>query len=126
MIRYGQLIKDDGQFDPRKQRGTMDFGWNATGVIRSKLHFTGDEIISEDTMPQAGLDAIMDDVAALSTRVKNRKEGGVVGGKIPLTLFYSWRQEWENTKKQQGMLWTAFLISKLMDGDFKRLRTMNL
>lgn len=114
------------EFDPRKMRGTLDFGANATGVIHSRLHFTGDEIISEDVMPAWAVTECLEDVKRLSERVKSRKKGGEVAGRIPLPLYATWRKQWENTGKKDGLLWRAFLTSKLMDGDFSRFRTMNL
>lgn len=114
------------EFDPRQMHGTLDFGANATGVIQSRLHFTGDEIIAEDVMSGAGVQTILDSVAELRANMRKRPKGGVVGGKIPLPLYATWRRVWEATAKKDGMLWRAFLTSKLMDADNSRLRTMNL
>lgn len=108
--------------DLRHLHGTYDFGWNATGVIRSYLHVDADEIIIREEMPGAVVDEIMAEVAAFSDSVKRRKDGLVLQGKIPLPIYAAWRKQWEATDKQQGVLWRAFLMSKLMDRDYSRFR----
>jgi hypothetical protein len=102
--------------------GDIDLGFNNTGVIRSSVHFTGDEIIVKEEMPAPFVQDIMDSVAALSAQVKRRRPGGHLIGQLPLPLYYGWRKEWERTGKQHGVLFRAFLMSKLMDSDYSKFR----
>lgn len=102
--------------------GDIDLGYNGTGVIRSSLHFTGDEIIVKEEMPAQFVQDIMDSVAELSARAKDRKPGGHLLGQIPLPLYYTWRKEWTRTSKQSGVMFRAFLMSKLMDSDYSKFR----
>ena len=102
--------------------GEVDLGFNATGCINSKVHFTGDEIIIEDTMPAHYVQDILDSVEAFGNQVRNRKSGGEIVGQIPLPIYHMWQKEWANTKKQDGMLFGAFLMQKLCDRDYSKLK----
>lgn len=109
--------------DFRHLHGTYDLGWNATGVIRSRMHVTAEEIVIEEEMPGAVVDEIMAEVARFADAVKSRKDGGLeLLGKLPLPIWALWRKQWNAGPKQHGVLWRAFLTGKLMDGDFSRFR----
>jgi hypothetical protein len=108
--------------DWKRLRGSYDLGFNATGVIRNAIHFTGDEVITTETMPAEYVEDCMREVAALGEAMRGRRPGGKVRGRIPLPLYRMWRKQWENGPKLYGLLWRAFLNSKLMDSDYKRFR----
>lgn len=110
-------------FDRKHLHGTFDLGRNATGVIDSRIHFFDDEVIIEDTMPGEYVQQCMDEVKRLSDDINTRKPGGFVSGRIPLPLYHMWRKAWEAGPKQHGMLWRAFLMSRLMDRDYRKLWT---
>ena len=118
MARVGGL----NPADLKSLHGHYDFGWNATGVIRSHLHVDADEIIIREEMPGAVVDEIMAEVAAFSDAVKRRKDGLTLAGKIPLPLYAAWRKQWAKGPKLQGVIWRAFLMSKLCDRDYSRFR----
>ncbi len=103
-------------------RGCLHLGKNATGVIDTNLHFTGDEIIVEETMPGEFVQEIIDAVAALSLQAKRRRPGGHLIGQLPLPIWRGWRKQWEAGPKQNGVLWRAFMTSKLMDRDWGKFR----
>lgn len=106
--------------DLKHFHGHYDLGWNATGVIRSHIHFDADEIIIRDEMPGEHVETIMAEVAAFSDQVKRRKDGMALVGKIPLPIYMAWRKLWEKGPKLQGVLWHAFLMGQLMDRDYSR------
>lgn len=108
--------------DLKSLHGHYDLGWNATGVIRSHLYVDADEIIIRDEMPGAVVDVIMQEVADFAHSVKTRKDGMVLQGKIPLPLYGAWRKQWMQGPRLQGVVWRAFLMSKLMDRDYSRFR----
>jgi hypothetical protein len=108
--------------DVRDLRGSHDLGWNATGVIRSSIHIDADEIVIRDEMPGAIVDEIMSEVADFAHAVKRRGDGMELAGKLPLPIYAGWRKQWEAGPKQHGVLWRAFLMSKLMDRDYSRFR----
>jgi hypothetical protein len=108
--------------DVKDIRGTVSLGMNSTGVIESRVHFTGDEIITEEVMPAPFVEAIMAEVAALSDQVKKRRPGGELVGQLPLPIYWGWHRQWEKGPKLHGVLWRAFLTSKLMDRDYSRFR----
>ena len=110
----------------RNIRGSFDLGWSETGLTRNSIHFTGDEIITQEEMPGCHVQTIMDDVAELRGRMKTRRPGGDLVGKIPVTLWYMWRREWERGPKLHGVLWRAFFTSKFMDSDHSKFRAGNL
>lgn len=112
----------DADIDLRKLRGSFDLGWNGTGVIRSKVHFTGDEIIIHEEMPGAYVQQCMDEVHALSDAMKRRRPGGKIRGRVPLPIYFMWRRAWEKGPKLHGVLWKAYLNSQLMDRDYSRFR----
>ena len=112
----------DGDIDLRKIHGDFDLGVNATGVISTSIHFTGDEIITREVMPAEYVQRCFDEVHALGEQMRGRRQGGKIKGRIPLPIYVMWRREWEKTGKQYGLLWRAFLSSKLMDGDWKKFR----
>jgi len=112
--------------DFRNLRGDYSLGLNATGVIESSVHFTGDEIIIRESMPAQYVQDVMDSVKALQHRVKTRRPGGDLVGQIPMTLYYAWRREWEKGPKQHGVLWRAFFTGKFMDRDFSKFRAGNI
>lgn len=118
MARVGGLTGGD----LKHLNGHYDLGWNATGVVRSHLHVSEEEIIIREEMPGAVVDEIMAEVAAFSDAVKRRGAGFVLQGKIPLPIYAGWRKQWERTGKQHGLLWRAFLMSKLEDRDYSRFR----
>jgi len=114
------------EFDPRKMHGTLDFGTNHTGIIQSRLHFTGDEIISEERGPALLTQQCFQDVERLRDQIGKRRPGGHVAGRIPLPLYYAWQREWEHTGKQHGVLWRAFLTGKIMDRDHSKFKVQNI
>ncbi len=107
-------------------RGDFNLGFNATGVVESSIHFTGDEIIIRESMPAAHVQTIMDSVDALAHRIRTRRPGGDLVGQIPITIWYAWRNEWKRGPKQHGVLWRAFFRSKFMDRDFSKFRAGKL
>lgn len=109
--------------DRKHLHGTFDLGRNATGVIDSRIHFTDDEVIIEDSMPAQYVQQCMDEVARLADNINTRKPGGFVSGRIPLPLYHSWRNAWEAGPKLHGVLWRAFLMTKLQDRDYRKLWT---
>jgi len=109
--------------DRKHLHGTFELGRNATGVIDSRIHFLDDEVIVEDSMPAQYVQQCMDEVSRLSDSVKDRKPGGFVSGRIPLPLYYTWRKAWEAGPKQHGVLWRAFLMTRLTDRDYRKLWT---
>jgi hypothetical protein len=108
--------------DLKHLHGHYDLGWNATGVIRSHLHIDADEIVIRDEMPGAVVDVVMAEVAAFADRVKNRKAGMELVGKLPLPLHLAWRRQWNAGPRQHGVLWKTFLMGKLLDRDYSRFR----
>lgn len=118
MARVGGLTGND----LKHLNGHYDLGWNATGVIRSHLHVSEEEIIIREEMPGAVVDEIMAEVAAFSDAVKRRGAGFVLQGKIPLPIYAGWRRNWEKGPKLQGVLWKTHLMSKLCDSDFSKFR----
>jgi hypothetical protein len=118
MARVGGLTGAD----LKHLHGHYDLGWNATGVIRSHLHVDADEIIIREEMPGAVVDEIMAEVAAFADRAKRRKGGMELVGKIPLPIYVAWRKQWERGPRLHGVLWRAFLESKLLDRDYSRFR----
>lgn len=102
--------------------GDIDLGFNNTGVIKSSIHFTGDEIIVKEEMPAPFVQEIMDSVARLSAEAKSRRPGGHLVGQLPLPIYYAWQKEWARTGKAHGVLWRAFMMQKLMDGDYSKFR----
>jgi hypothetical protein len=109
--------------DWKNFHGSYHLGRNATGVIDSSIHFTGDEVIIEDTMPAEYVQECFDEVARLSDNINDRKPGGFVAGRLPLPIYHMWRKAWEAGPKQQGLLWGAFLMTKLQDRDYRKLWT---
>ena len=107
-------------------RGDFDLGFNATGVVQSSIHFTGDEIVVRESMPGVFVDEIMDSVARLRDAASKRRPGGVLKGQIPVTLWYAWRREWERGPKLHGVLWRAFFSGKFMDSDHSKFRAGNI
>lgn len=107
-------------------RGDFDLGFNATGVIQSSVHFTGEEIIIRESMPAQYVQQCFDEVARLSENAKKRRPGGKIRGRIPFPIYGAWRREWEKTGKLHGLLWSAFLNTKLMDRDYSRLRVQGV
>ncbi len=118
MRRVAGLTPDD----LKHMQGTHDLGWNATGVIRSRLHVTAEEIVIEEEMPGVVVDEIMAEVARFSDAAKRRKGGMELLGKLPLPIWALWQKQWKAGPKQHGVLWRAFLMSKLLDSDFSRFR----
>lgn len=118
MKRVAGLTPDD----LKRMQGTHDLGWNATGVIRSRLHVTAEEIVIEEEMPGVVVDEIMAEVARFADAARHRKDGLELVGKLPLPIWYLWRKQWMKGPKQHGMLWRAYLMSKLLDSDFSRFR----
>lgn len=110
----------------RGLHGSFDLGWREDGMTRSSIHFTGDEIVTQEEMPACHVQTIMDDVEKLRHRTKLRRPGGDLVGQIPVTLWYMWRREWERGPKLAGVLWRAFFTSKFMDRDFSKFRAGNL
>jgi hypothetical protein len=108
--------------DLPKMLGTYDMGWNTTGVIRSFMHVSQEEIVLYDEMPGCVVEDIMAEVAAMSDAVKRRGQGMECVGKLPLPIWALWRRQWEKGPKGSGVIWGAFLKSKLMDSDFSRFR----
>lgn len=101
-------------------RGTLDLGFNGSGVIRNEMHFTGDEIVTTEVMPGHFVQDIMDEVAALRSQVRTRPPGGAIVGKVPLPLWRMWRKAWEAGPKQHGVLWRAHLSRMLDDRDYSK------
>lgn len=119
MARVAGLTTDD----LKHMQGTHDLGWNATGVIRSRLHVTAEEIVIEEEMPGVVVDEIMAEVARMADRARTRKNGEMqLVGKLPLPIWALWRKQWQAGPRSSGVLWRAFLMSKLMDGDYSRFR----
>lgn len=118
MTRVAGVTTDD----LRHMHGTYDLGWNATGVIRSRLHVTAEEIVIEDEMPGEHVETIMAEVAAMADAAKSRKDGMHLVGKLPLPIWALWRKQWQAGPRAHGVLWRAFLMGKLLDGDFSRFR----
>jgi hypothetical protein len=110
--------------DRKHLHGTFELGRNATGVIDSSIHFLDDgEVIIQDTMPGEYVQQCMDEVARLSDNINTRRPGGFVSGRIPLPLYHMWRKAWEAGPKQHGVLWRAFLMTRLTDRDYRKLWT---
>jgi hypothetical protein len=118
MARVAGLTTDDLP----TLHGDYDLGWNATGVIRSHLHISAEEIIIREEMPGAIVEEVMAEVARFADQAKNRKAGMVCQGKIPLPIWAGWRKEWERGPKLHGVLWKAFLMGKLLDRDYSKFR----
>jgi hypothetical protein len=109
-------------FDVKKLQGTHDLGFNGTGVIHTKLIIDSDYITTVDTMPARYVQQCMDEVKQLSENAKKRRPGGYIKGRLPMTLWQMWRRQWEQGPKLHGVLWRAFLNSKLMDSDYSKFR----
>lgn len=110
----------------KQLHGSYDLGWNATGVVQSSVHFTGDEVVVLESMPGVFVDQIIDSVAALRDAASKRRPGGMLKGQIPITLWYAWRRQWEAGPKLHGVLWRAFFTGKFMDRDHSKFRAGNL
>ena len=106
--------------DVRDVRGDFDLGTNATGVINSSIHFTGDEIITVDSMPAAYVQDIMDSVARFQAEAKRRRPGGHIKAQLPLPIWKGWRRQWEQGPRKWGVIWRAFLTSKIEDRDYSK------
>lgn len=104
----------------RKFEGDIDLGFNATGIVRSTVHFVDGEMIVQETMPARYVQEIFDDVARLAAAARNRKAGGYIKGCIPYPIYWGWRREWEKGPRQWGMVWRAFLTSKIEDRDWSK------
>jgi|SRR5262245_5553601 len=119
MAKVAGLTPDDLP----KMQGTHDLGWNATGVIRSRLHVTAEEIVIEEEMPGCIVDEIMAEVAAASDAAKSRKPGEIRRvGSIPLPIYMLWLRQWQAGPRQHGVLRSAFIMGKLLDNDYSRFR----
>lgn len=108
--------------DVKNLHGTHDLGFNATGVIRDKLIVDGDYITKVSEMPAVYVQQCMDEVKRLSDAAKTRRPGGYVKGRIPAPLYELWRRQWMNGPKQHGVLWRAFLATKIDDRDYRKFR----
>ena len=113
----GGLTPNDYQ---HLQGRTFNLGWNATGVIQSSIHFDADEIIIRDEMPGVVVEEVMRSVARLQETCRRRRPGGFVKAQIPLPLHMAWRREWERGPRLHGVLWKAFLTSKIEDRDYSK------
>ena len=102
--------------------GDHDLGWNANGVTFSSMHIDAESVILREEMPGVIVEEVMASVARLSDSMKGRKRGGVVQGQIPTPIYFAWHKEWEKGPKQWGVLWRAFLNTKLLDRDYSRFR----
>ncbi len=106
--------------------GTIDLGYNNTGVVQTKLHFTGDEIISEDVMSGEMVDHVIDHVDQMRDRQRQGRPGGDWVGSIPLPLWTAWRKEWQRGPKLHGVRWRAFFTTKFMHSDYSKFRAGNI
>lgn len=112
--------------DVKDVHGTFDLGYNATGVIKSRIHFTGDEIITEDVMSGEAVDLVIGHVEHMRNRQKAKRPGGDYVGSIPYPLWAAWRKEWQAGPRQHGVKWRKFFTMKFMDRDHEKFRAGNL
>lgn len=100
--------------------GDYDLGWNATGVIRSYLHISEEEIIIREEMPGVIVDEVFASVARLQDSMKRRRPGGYVKAQIPLPLHSAWRRMWANGPRLHGVTWKAYLTMMIEDRDYRK------
>lgn len=103
-----------------KLNGDHFIGWNASGVTYSSVHISAEEIILREEMPGVIVDEIMASVARFQSQVKRRRPGGHLKGQIPTPLYAAWQREWERGPRKWGVVWKAFLSSKLHDRDYSK------
>lgn len=108
--------------DLKKLHGTHNLGYDASGCVHTKLIIDGDYITTVNEMPAHHVQTCMDEVKRLSDNAKARKPGGAVRGRIPMPLYQLWRKQWQTGPMLHGVLWRAFLNSKLMDRDYSKFR----
>lgn len=93
-----------------------------SGVVETRVHFEGDEFITEDIQHGPVIQAILDQNQADRSMGPNRRALGRHAGRIPLTLLDSWRKEWER-KHSDKWEWKTFLVMRMNDRDYSYLRT---
>ena len=93
-----------------------------SGAIETRVHFEGDEMITEDIMHAKQVQAILDQNQADRSMGHNRFARGRHAARIPLPMLHDWRQDWEKNHTDKWE-WQTFLISKINSRDYSKLRT---
>lgn len=108
---------------------SYSLGFNATGVVETKVAHEDGDVILIDEMPASVVQHILD------TNHENRQAGdrpggptgnGMLCGSMPITTWQEWKNEWKAGPRLWGQPWNKFLMAKLKDPAHKNFVTMKL
>lgn len=92
------------------------------GVVQTVLHMNGDEMVTQDVINGRRMQTFLDDNQKLRREGVNSKAQGRLAARIPITLYTSWRREWER-KYKQDWTWKTYLATKVNNRDYSKFLT---
>ena len=101
-------------------------GSNAGGVTNYAEYDDNDRTLTvRDYQSGSANQAILDDAHAFR-RAENegfrRRQQATKVATIPITIWHNWRREWE-THCKQLIRWQDYLLKRINDADYAKLRT---
>lgn len=103
-------------------------GYNGGGVT-NHAHYddTEREIILEERQSGAANQATLDEAANFrraEAEGGKRHQQGVKAASIPITMWWEWKTEWRQHCKDL-CTWQTYLLKRINDAEYKKLRTTN-
>ena len=100
-----------------------NLGWNWNGT-QTQIHVDDNEIITTDVQTARANQAIIDRNQRLRAlgKTPNRAAHGRIAASIPITVYQTWRKEWQTTHRDTWT-WKTYLSMKLNSRDYSYLKT---
>ena len=106
---------------------TKLFDLPGSGVTQSAGYEEDGKIITTENIDPAALKTIMDSNRQRENPLKQKKNDmGVVGARIPITVYHNFREQWRAGPRLWGEPWHVFLKKQLNSAECKDMRFMNL
>ncbi len=103
------------------------FELESNGITQSAGYEEDGKIITTENINPAVLKTIVDSNKLQENPLKQKKNDmGVVGARIPITVYHNFREQWRAGPRLWGVPWHVFLKKQLNTAECKEMRFLNL